>query len=971
MAFNIQTLGQTLQQTLDPNAAIRKAAERDLESLEGKPQYGIILLSLVGDQSIPEVIRVAGSVYFKNFVRRHWAVVDVGTSKISEEDREKIRSLVVGLMLNSPPLVQRQLSDAISVIGKEDFPDKWPSLLNDMVKQMTSASQSGQYHIIDGVLQTGHSLFKKYRHEFKSQALWTEIKFVLDNFAKPFTDLFLQTIEFSVRPDLQDVNIQKTLFGSLVLCAKIFYSLNVQELAEFFEDHINIWMQKFLDLMSVQKAVLQTDDDEPGLLEQLKTQICENVSLYASKYEEEFQPFMGSFVQAIYELLRTTGQQTKYDLLVSAAMKFVTTAADRGNNKALFELPGVLDTLCTAIIVPNMQFRDSDEEMFEDNPEEFIRRDIEGSDVDTRRRAACDLVRSLARYFEPQITSVFGQYIQRMLADYTTNPKKTWKSKDAAIYLVTSMAVKGATARAGTTITSDLVNVVEFYTAHIKPEIERPNINELPVLKAASLKYIVTFRNQLPVDGYLIPVLPCVIAHLASDSIVVHTYAANFIEKLFTMRNSSSLPVVSLAQLKTLQIETPLLQGLFSVFSKPGSGENEYVMKAIMRTIFLYQERILDFIDIITFMSSKLSEVSKNPSKPHFNHYLFESITLCVKIGCEKDKAYLANFENLLFPIIQNILTNDIMEFMPYAFQILSLLLEYHPKGQVPPTYIELFNLFLTPELWERSANAPPMVRYITAFIARSSHEIAARGKIEPLLGVFQKLIASRANDHLGFSILQALILHAESDLLAGYVDKIFFVLFARLTSSKTTKFVKNILVFMSLFAYKYKPDSLIKVIDTLQPNMFEMVVQRLIAPELSKVTGQMERKICAVGMTSILLDSEQVISGPYQRLWPLILQALMTLFALPEEEPVEDDNFAEVEETGYQSAYVQLTFGSKKAEDPFEGVISDPRAYLVTGLQGLSQKHPGILGPMIQTLSPEQHDLLKKYFDLSNVTLV
>ena len=44
--------------------------------------------------------------------------------------------------------------------------------------------------------------------------------------------------------------------------------------------------------------------------------------------------------------------------------------------------------------------------------------------------------------------------------------------------------------------------------------------------------------------------------------------------------------------------------------------------------------------------------------------------------------------------------------------------------------------------------------------------EIAARGKIEPLLGVFQKLIASRANDHLGFSILQALkeagALHAE-----------------------------------------------------------------------------------------------------------------------------------------------------------------------------------------------------------------
>jgi hypothetical protein len=30
----------------------------------------------------------------------------------------------------------------------------------------------------------------RYRHEFKSQQLWAEIKFVLENFAQPFTELF-------------------------------------------------------------------------------------------------------------------------------------------------------------------------------------------------------------------------------------------------------------------------------------------------------------------------------------------------------------------------------------------------------------------------------------------------------------------------------------------------------------------------------------------------------------------------------------------------------------------------------------------------------------------------------------------------------------------------------------------------------------------------------------------------------------
>lgn len=50
---------------------------------------------------------------------------------------------------------------------------------------------SGDFHIINGVLQTAHSLFKKYRYEFKSNELWTEIKLVLDKLAKPLTDLLL------------------------------------------------------------------------------------------------------------------------------------------------------------------------------------------------------------------------------------------------------------------------------------------------------------------------------------------------------------------------------------------------------------------------------------------------------------------------------------------------------------------------------------------------------------------------------------------------------------------------------------------------------------------------------------------------------------------------------------------------------------------------------------------------------------
>jgi len=37
-------------------------------------------------------------------------------------------------MLSAPDAIQKQLSDAISLIGKYDFPDQWPNLLTTIIE---------------------------------------------------------------------------------------------------------------------------------------------------------------------------------------------------------------------------------------------------------------------------------------------------------------------------------------------------------------------------------------------------------------------------------------------------------------------------------------------------------------------------------------------------------------------------------------------------------------------------------------------------------------------------------------------------------------------------------------------------------------------------------------------------------------------------------------------------------------------
>lgn len=964
----LEQLAEVLNYTLSEEKAKRKQAEDYLESVEGTTNYGLLLLQLLTADSASAVIRTAAAVTFKNFIKRNWRVIDGENSKISEADRQLIKTNIVQLMLNSPESIQRQLSDAISIIGREDFPEKWKDLLGNLTSHM-KVSESLNLHTVNGVLQTAHSLFKRFRYEFKSQELWTELKFVLDNFASPLLNLFEGMIE-RIPKKINDAAELKQIFDVLTAICKLFYSLNYQDLPEFFEDNMKRWMEPFHMLIVTEfKVLVTTDTDEAGHLERIRSQICDNVALYAQKYDEEFQPYLPNFVEAIWNLLTSVGNDVKHDLLVSNAILFLASVCERPHYKDLFADQGTLQSICEKVIVPNMMFRDADEELFEDNPEEYIRKDMEGSDIDTRRRAACDLVRGLCKFFEQAVTTVFSQYVNAMLLEYSQNPSEKWKSKDAAIYIVTSLAAKKSTTKHGTTEASELVNLVDFFNSQIASDLGAPNVDEYPVLKADAIKYVITFRGVLPKE-ILLKCFPPVCALLKSKSNVVHSYAALAIEKLLTVRTANGTLLFTPQEISPLRER--LYNNLFAALNLSGSSENEYVMKAIMRVTTVMQDGLASLVpNIITKLSAKLALVCKNPSKPQFNHYLFESICALIRGVGKTDKGVVTTIEDSLFPVIQIVLQNDVTEFLPYVFQVLSLSLEVREEGVKGP-YMDLFPMLLQPVLWERPGNVPALTKLLQAYIKRGGSEISGPATMMPLLGVFQKLIASRANDHEGFYVLSSMIEHVPWTSLQSHFKEIVMLLFQRLQTSKTTKFVKGFIVFVSLFAGKNSPSILHQTIDGIQPKLYGMMVEKILTTDLQKIGGHIERKICAVGVTKILTETPALFEADYLPKWAPLLQALIGLFELPEDDSIPaDEHFIDVEDTpGYQTAFSALAFASKKDHDPFTEIL-EPKEFLAKKLYALSVSHPGQVTRLIKEgLNPEALKFLQTYFTKAQVQL-
>lgn len=91
---------------------------------------------------------------------------------------------------------------------------------------------------------------------------------------------------------------------------------------------------------------------------------------------------------------------------------------------------------------------------------------------------------------------------------------------------------------------------------------------------------------------------------------------------------------------------------------------------------------------------------------------LLSGITVCVNI-ISQSLVQAINYFLLL------------SEFIPYVFQVMSLLLEMH-KNDIPSSYMALFPHLLQPVLWERSGNIPPLVRLLQAYLERGANAIAS-----------------------------------------------------------------------------------------------------------------------------------------------------------------------------------------------------------------------------------------------------
>ena len=953
------------------------AAEERLKAAQVIQGHLLEVLKLVASSDASHAaVRQAAAVHFKNIVKNGWAENREDGNDgivISVPDRNTVKSHLVQLMSTTPPQIQAQLSESISLIAEVDYPQNWHNLLPELVREFSSIDPA----IVNGVLKTADSIFRRFRYVGRSDDLYRVILYTLQGMQSPLLTLLVSKGQ-AVEAAAKDANQLKLHLESLRLICSIIYSLNYQDLPEFFEDHMKEFMNEYAKYLEYKNPVVTDpgEETEPSPIDELQSAVIKILHLYGNKDEEPFLEYLPQVTTLVWNLLVGLTPLPKHDTLATTSINYLNMLIQRPMHRGLFQAEETLRKIFTEIVIPNIRFRPSDEERFEDDPREYISTEVEGSDSQSRRKCSQSLLKGMNRQFESQITAICSSHVGSMLNEYAADPHTNWASKDAAIHLTMGIAIRRESPQAGVAELNPGVDLMDFFQKHVFPELQDSNHASRPVVKATALKFVGVFRNQFSREQ-LMQLIPVIIPHLSSPIVVVHTFAAYVLERiLVTKEGDSKRAKVDSAELR--EFLNPLFTSLFAIVDNEQHNENEYVMKCVMRALAKAGQDVVPLTEtVIARLTVALGRVAKNPRNPQFNHYLFESIAVLVKNACSQNPSATQSFEGMLFEPFTVILQSDIVEFTPYVFQILAQLLEYRPAGTgLGPAYTNLFAPLLSASLWEKKGNVPALARLMQAYVRKGAGELLPH--LVRILAVFQKLLASRATETSAFEILNSVIVHFPKTELTPVIPEILRLLFTRLQSGRTPRYVSLVTMFFGIFAGHFGGQAFLESVEGLQQGMGAMVLREIWNPRLmnAPLTNRVEAKAHAVGLTRLLCDSPILLASDKGReAWAGALAGVvnvLTSATLSNAETTSEDAAGAEIEIGYDATFSKLVFASKNIEDPFADV-ADPRILFAQSLHTLMASQKAQVLALIQqgqTVNPNLSSGLESLFRLAGLSL-
>lgn len=832
------------------NSADREQAEQEIKKYQNcvDQQSGFVQL-LLNLATSGHATSIFYSIVLKNTVKLCW---NPSTAEhcIQEGDKAAVRNVIIRLMLQVPPAIQRNMSETIALIADVDFPAMWPNALS-LIVEVLSGAQSAAVQC--AALSTAHSILLKYR----MQGDFTET--FVEELRTIYTVLFsplLHSIESLLRPVLahQPATDVATCVKGVTAAVECLRDMTSLDLGDELIAQKKAIVDMFLQCLAIPLPPSAAEDAVETAIIALKSTVTACVMHLLNAFDEDFEAYAPQFLDVVWALIADpSSQSAEVDDLVICSIELLSGAC-RGTTRPYFDDVEKLRVLMHNIILPNLTVSEEDLELYLHDPDAYIQKDIEGSDFHTRRRAAGELVRTLVTYLPDKARPLVSAETDALFKTAASD----WKAKDTAIYLASSLALEGQhvdTQRgAAAQQLSDLISFDHFLNNLVIPELMSGlSANSPAIIKADCIRVVALFRHHIDPSLYanLIPVLA---EWVKTDDHVIMSYAAHALERLLCVQREQTY----IATEAVFQPHTAAVLQTLCLRIQGSEVPNQFLMQCLMRVCSRFPHAVAPYAGaVVESMNQVLQQAARNPSNPLFSHCLFETISKCIAVQPSQGAA----MEAILWDNIIYVLAQDVLEYVPYVLQILAQLLRTHqPPGDAPPAHFQtLLEPLTQPGIYENKGNVPAVVCLLCAFIEMYPGYVHSHHLTNPILTIAAYLVRLKNYDHEGMNIITAVLLAYPASVMDVYIDGVLEVLLTRLNVARTPKFVRILILFLSIVVVVRGAQDLVARMNNRQSGLFMMLLGRVWLPNMQKITGEVERKTCIVALAKVLCDCAEL----------------------------------------------------------------------------------------------------------------
>uniref|UniRef100_A0A7N5ZWK6 Importin N-terminal domain-containing protein n=1 Tax=Anabas testudineus TaxID=64144 RepID=A0A7N5ZWK6_ANATE len=389
-------------------------------------------------------IHVFCVIYLKNMITQHWSDGDgSGTetpvNNIPEEDRQFIRDNIVEAIIHSPERIRVQLTTCIHHMIKQDYPSKWTTIV-DKIRFYLQSENSGGWL---GILLCLYQLVKNY--EYKKPEERQPLVAAMHIFMPMLKERFIQLLP---EHSADSVLIQKQIFK--ILYALFQYNLPLELLNR---QNLTEWMEILKTVVDrdVPPDTMQIDEDERPELPWWK---CKKWALHilarlferygspgntTKEYTEFAELFLKEYAVAAQQvLLKVLYQYKEKQYVAPRVLQQTLNYINQGIAHALTwkHLKPHIQGIVQDVVFPLMCYTDSDEELWQEDPYEYIRMKFDVfEDFISPTTAAQTLLFTACNKRKEVLQKTMG-FCYQILTDPHCDPRK----KDGALHMIGSLA---------------------------------------------------------------------------------------------------------------------------------------------------------------------------------------------------------------------------------------------------------------------------------------------------------------------------------------------------------------------------------------------------------------------------------------------------------------------------------------------------------------------------------------------------